>query len=213
VILMDLQMPEMDGIEAAKRIRVLPAPARDTPIVALTSHAMSGIREEVLAAGIDDYVSKPFDAPTLLAKLQHLAAFRKAGEEHAPRIEAGRGDDRAELLRFDRGKLDQLSAATSPAAFASLLASLLDGLDQRLDVAQALIDEGAFERAGREAHDLVAIAGNVGGMRLSAISRQLQFCCGTKDAEKCHTVAAALSAEAEAVLPMIRAYQAAKAAA
>ena len=211
VILMDLQMPELDGIEATKRIRALSGPARNTPIIALTSHAMAGMREEVLAAGMDDYVSKPFDAPMLLAKLQHLAAFRKAGEERPIRAAADRGESRTEL-RFDRSKLDQLATATSATAFASLMASLLEGVEQRVKNAMTLIGEGEYERAGREAHDLVAIAGNVGAMRLSAISRQLQHCCGAKDPEKCRAVAATLNAEAEAALPLMRDYQAAKAA-
>lgn len=210
-ILMDLQMPELDGIEATKRIRALPGATRNTPIIALTSHAMSGMREEVLAAGMDDYVSKPFDAAILLAKLQHLAAFHSGGEQGPPQIERERGEDRAEL-RFDRTKLDQLSAVTSPSAFASLFVSLLAGIEERVTKALALVDDGALEDAGRQAHDLVAIAGNIGGMRLSALARQLQLCCGTKDPEKCHVVAAALSAEAEAALPMMRDYQAAKAA-
>ena len=211
VILMDLQMPELDGIEATKRIRALPGAARNTPIIALTSHAMAGVREEVLAAGMDDYVSKPFDAPMLLAKLQHLAAFRKAGDERPAPADTDRGEDRHEL-RFDRTKLDQLSAATSATSFASLIAGLLDGVEQRVKIAMTLIGEGGYDRAGREAHDLVAIAGNVGAMRLSAISRQLQLCCAMNDPEKCYAVAAALNAEAVAALPIMRDYQAAKAA-
>ncbi|HLI20852.1 MAG TPA: ATP-binding protein [Stellaceae bacterium] len=211
VILMDLQMPELDGIEAAKRIRALPGPARNTPIMALTSHAMAGMREEVLAAGMDDYVSKPFDAPTILAKLQHLAAFNKTGKVRPAPRDVERGEDRAEM-RFDPNKLDQLSAATSASAFAALAARLLAGVEERIETVSALIDEGAYERAGREAHDLVAIAGNVGAMRLSALSRQLQLCCGARDAEECRAVVAALAAEAAAALPVIRAHQAAKAA-
>jgi PAS domain S-box-containing protein len=211
VILMDLQMPELDGIGATKQIRQLPGSARNTPIIALTSHAMTGTREEVLAAGMDDYVAKPFSAPTLIAKLEHLAAFRKAGEERAPSPAPEHRDERPEL-RFDRSKLDQLSAATSPSAFASLFTSLQAGMEQRVTAALASLDAGDLEDAGHQAHDLVAIAGNVGAMRLSALARQLQLCCKTKDPEKCHAVAAALSAEAEAVLPTIRDYQAAKAA-
>jgi PAS domain S-box-containing protein len=211
VILMDLQMPVLDGIEATKRIRALSGPARNTPIIALTSHAMTGTREEVLAAGTDDFVSKPFDAPTLLAKMLHLARFQKAGEQRPPQGEGDRGEDRGET-RFERRKLDYLRDATSSASFATLLASLLGGIEQRVTTVLRLIDAEKYEQAGREAHDLVAIAGNVGGVRLSAIARQLQLCCGTRDPEKCRAVAAALSAEAESVVPMIRDYQTAKAA-
>jgi len=69
VILMDVQMPEMDGVEAARVIRAMPPPKCDTHIIVLTAHAMAGAREEYLAAGINDYLSKPINAPTLIEKL------------------------------------------------------------------------------------------------------------------------------------------------
>ncbi|MGL5762193.1 MAG: response regulator, partial [Plesiomonas shigelloides] len=64
IILMDIQMPEMDGIRTSELIRQLPNNA-DTPIVAVTAHAMSGERERLLAAGMDDYLTKPIDESML----------------------------------------------------------------------------------------------------------------------------------------------------
>ena len=209
VILMDLQMPELDGIAAAKEIRLLSGRAGQVPIIALTSHAMAGTREEVIAAGMDDYVSKPFDANMLVAKLQHLAAFRSAGEERMAPAERqeSKGD-----ARFDRDKLNQLSAATNAATFVPLLSSLIQAIEQRVVLTLGLIGGEDLAQAAREAHDLVAIAGNIGGMRLSALARQLQHSCQARDAEKSRAVAAELGAEAEALLPMIRDYYAAMAA-
>jgi len=211
VILMDLQMPELDGLAAAKEIRQLPGRGGQVPIIALTSHAMAGMREEVIAAGMDDYVSKPFDATMLLAKLQHLAAFRSAGERRKPQPSLERRESKGDV-RFDRDKPDQLRAATTMAAFVPLLSSLIQAIEQRVALTLGLIAGEEFSQAAREAHDLVAIAGNVGGMRLSALSRQLQHACQAGDAEKCRAVAAELGAEAEALLPLIRDYHAAIAA-
>jgi CheY-like chemotaxis protein len=72
LILMDLTLPGIDGKEATRRIKADPATKR-IPVIALTANAMTGDREEALAAGCDDYDTKPVDMPRLLGKIRTLA--------------------------------------------------------------------------------------------------------------------------------------------
>jgi CheY-like chemotaxis protein len=73
LILLDLSLPGLDGWEAARRLKAAPE-TRATPILALTAHAMAGDRERALAAGCDDYDTKPVELPRLLAKIDALLA-------------------------------------------------------------------------------------------------------------------------------------------
>ncbi len=71
LILMDLSLPVMDGWEATRRLKATPE-TRDIPIIALSAHVMTGDKEKALAAGCDDYDTKPIDLPRLLEKMAAL---------------------------------------------------------------------------------------------------------------------------------------------
>jgi len=80
IVLMDMRMPEVDGLMATRRIRALPAPRGLVPIVALTANAFTEQIEECHKAGMDGHLAKPFTMPTLLAALAHgLAAGQRRG--------------------------------------------------------------------------------------------------------------------------------------
>ncbi len=78
LILMDVHMPEMDGPEATRAIRMLGGEAALAPIIALTANAMAGDREAYLASGMNDYVSKPIEVDDLIAA---IARQRPAGSQ------------------------------------------------------------------------------------------------------------------------------------
>jgi CheY-like chemotaxis protein len=76
LVLMDMSLPVIDGWEATRRMKADPTTAR-IPVIALTAHAMLGDREKALAAGCDDYDTKPIDIERLLAKIRALLPARQ----------------------------------------------------------------------------------------------------------------------------------------
>ena len=112
VVLMDMQMPEMDGLAAARRIRALDGPMARVPIIALTANAMQGVREQVFAAGMNGYVAKPISRRDLLAAIAECT-----GE--APPEDAG-----AEPPTAAAETAELAGASDREAALAALLESL-----------------------------------------------------------------------------------------
>ena len=79
LILLDIQLPAMDGYEVARRLKEKPE-SRDIPVVAVTSYAMVGDREQILAAGCEGYIEKPINPETFMAEIeQHLPAPTSGG--------------------------------------------------------------------------------------------------------------------------------------
>lgn len=76
LILMDIQLPKLDGYEATRRIKADPR-FKDIPLVALTAHSMKGDRGKALAAGCDDYITKPVDADGLVKRVEQLLAGQR----------------------------------------------------------------------------------------------------------------------------------------
>jgi two-component system cell cycle response regulator DivK len=76
LILMDLEMPIIDGWEATRRLKTNPQ-TRDIPIIALSAHALAGAREKALAAGCDEFDTKPIEFDRLVATIQRLLAGRR----------------------------------------------------------------------------------------------------------------------------------------
>jgi PAS domain S-box-containing protein len=170
VILMDVQMPVLDGLQATQRIRALPPPKNTLPIIALTAHAMAGAREKYLAAGMDDYLSKPLDPATLLRKLDKVTRRLTIGPTGTINCEAV-------TPVFDPGIPDGLTKHIPTIEVCRLMTLFLEELDDNVARIGAALREGDLELLGREAHALVGPAGNVGAMLISSLARGIDLAC------------------------------------
>jgi two-component system sensor histidine kinase/response regulator len=167
IVLMDVQMPLLDGIEATNRIRALPPPRNAIPIIALTAHAMAGAREEYLTSGMDGYLSKPLDPVALLRVLA-------AGVPDMPTDPEPPVSDEVDL---DLACLAGLERYLPPARVAELMTLAISQIDEfvrRINDCAAAADLMAL---GREAHSLAGAVGNIGATRLYGLSRQLEAAC------------------------------------
>ena len=88
VSLMDIQMPKMNGVDATKEIRQLASDRCSIPIIAVTANAMRGDRETYLAAGMDDYISKPINSKQLIEKIEYWRQARGGDPTQATTEEA-----------------------------------------------------------------------------------------------------------------------------
>jgi CheY-like chemotaxis protein/HPt (histidine-containing phosphotransfer) domain-containing protein len=173
LVLMDVQMPVLDGLEATRRIRALTGTGAGTPIIAMTAHAMNGDREKCLAAGMNDYVAKPIDPGGFVASVRR---WLQTDATDAPE-NAGRPRADAEAPIFDEGPLSRFRAGVSPEDFDQLLASWTANLEQRLSSMATHAAAGDGQALGREAHNLAGSAGTFGAMRLAEASRGLEEAC------------------------------------
>jgi CheY-like chemotaxis protein len=135
LVLMDVQMPEMDGFEATKAIRFAEMQSgRHVPIIAMTAHAMKGDRERCLETGMDGYVAKPIQSEELTKVIDHLFPVRAADEPSPLPPTAPTGAlDRATLLARVGGREDRLRriAAVFLEESARLIVEIRAAIDQR----------------------------------------------------------------------------------
>jgi signal transduction histidine kinase/DNA-binding response OmpR family regulator/HAMP domain-containing protein len=146
IVLMDLQMPEMDGHTATKRLRADPR-FQDLPIIAMTAHALVEERQRCLDAGMNDHVTKPIDPDALFAVLQRWRPQSRGGALKIEGIDVEGGVKRvAGNTRLFRSLLEQFAAKQGEAGAA--IAAALESGDRAL--------------AGRLAHTVKGVAGNLG---------------------------------------------------
>jgi PAS domain S-box-containing protein len=179
IILMDCQMPEMDGYEATRRIRARRGTAHQPYIIAVTAHAMQGASEKCLAAGMDDYVSKPIVLETFAAALDRgLSAGLKTTLLNSKRSTAVGGvvqtESQRALCKETLQNLKKLGSEIGPSFFPHLVETFLHDATEHVAVLQSAVADCETGLLRREAHALKGASLTIGARGMADICKQLE---------------------------------------
>jgi CheY-like chemotaxis protein len=180
VVLMDIQMPVMDGIAATRALRSYPATAA-VPVLALTAGVLPEERESALAAGMNEFLAKPIDLEQLVAKLLPYAPspsedtiVTPAGMAELERSESSRAEadtDEWPVIPSIDSSRSRLRFGTDRAFFLKMLGMFVEEFGGLRSELNAQLAAGDRESAGRRIHNLKGNAGNLGAIELMELAK------------------------------------------
>ncbi|MGD0102455.1 MAG: PAS domain S-box protein [Rhodopila sp.] len=199
VILMDVRMPGMNGMEATRQIRNLPAPRGAVRVVAVTAQAFAQQIEMCRQAGVDSHVSKPFNQVVLLAALEDI---RTGGPARLPTPDAT-ADAEAEVPLFEQAMFKDTTELLPAGEAGEHLLTMITRCETLLCVLRRPEILANAAELGEDAHRLAGSAGMFGFLSVAAAARRFE-CATETDPTETETFANLLAAAIVAALPMMR---------
>lgn len=171
LILMDLSMPEMDGLTATRLLRELPGPAGRVPVIAMTADSDEADRQRCLDVGMNDHVGKPVERAQLLAT---VAEWLKPADQRSATAPCGPiAEPNADAV-LDREVLRQLAEDLDAELLVEVLEQFLAETQDRI---ARIAQEPDLDALTREAHTLKSTAGTFGAHALCVAARALEMSC------------------------------------
>jgi signal transduction histidine kinase/DNA-binding response OmpR family regulator/HPt (histidine-containing phosphotransfer) domain-containing protein len=203
LILMDVQMPVMDGLQATRRIRELEkGTGQRCSILALTAYAGQKDRDTCLAAGMDGYLSKPFKAAELECALHEQCGLAPSPCEPDPKPSDPGGDGEEDMQVFDRGGLlSRLGGKTE--LVGKFVALFRTGMDGNLAKLLAAAENRDIEGIRLNAHTIKGSAGNIGAPRVQDIAGRIEKASREERLDEALALFPCLSGEYDAFVRLI----------
>jgi signal transduction histidine kinase/CheY-like chemotaxis protein len=177
IILMDIQMPVMDGLDATRKIRAMGPPASSAAIIAMTARAIAGDRQMCVDVGMNDYMSKPVSKHTLAGMLRKWApnsAERNSEEPFGGELSGSQEtSEDADLCLFDHEGIRQ-RMMDDDELIQAVLASFLETTPQLIQELATAAEQGDEEGCARHAHSMQGSSSSAGAMRLYAVASKAQ---------------------------------------
>jgi CheY-like chemotaxis protein/HPt (histidine-containing phosphotransfer) domain-containing protein len=192
LVLMDLHMPELDGLGATALIRKAPAGDRHLPIIALTANAADTHRQQCLAAGMDGFLGKPF---TMSELHDTLARWLPENRGHQTNNDDGSGG-RPRACVLDSSALARIRALDRPgrpSLFARVATLFVTGSTGQVEIIRDALARGDLPAVRAQAHSLKSASANVGAMELARLALALERACDRGDASEAQSLGQQLS--------------------
>jgi CheY-like chemotaxis protein/HPt (histidine-containing phosphotransfer) domain-containing protein len=184
VVLMDVQMPEMDGLEASRLLRQQWSDGERPYIIAMTANALQGDREMCLTAGMDDYISKPIHVEELVAALSKSRPHARAplptaetkAELHVPQRVDGNAPSIAPSVVLDAAKLHGLRAMVGgdETFLAEMIDTFFEDAPRLLADLRRAVEQGDGAKARLAAHSLKSNGADFGAKRFAALCQEME---------------------------------------
>jgi len=170
VILMDVRMPRMNGIDAVKKLKLTEGLNQCTPVIAMTANAEKSEMERCKAAGMEDFVGKPFDTQVLVDTINRC--IYHSSNKNQDKLEPSQYKEKEEVL--SQTVLNSLLKDTSEETVSTLIGFFIDDIHERIEMILKSIQQSDLEGIGEHAHALKSSAGSLGAMAMFTLCQNLE---------------------------------------